>query len=175
MKKNNTKKVKTIKNDKYYSEEQREIIRFCVILGVIILAVAIIYFISEKARSKNIYNYGNVLAGTVDYDITSIGSMLNKPYDEYYVAIYNEESAEAVYYSAILNKYLNKKDPLKVYYSNLENKLNEKYYNKKGESNPKAQEVNELSLKEFTFVKVKDGKIVKYLESIEDVRKELSV
>ena len=61
-----------------------------------------------------------------------------------------------------------------MYYIDLSNKLNESYYSEE-ESNPKATNIKELKLGDFTLIKVKDGKIVKYLEDEKEVKKELGM
>lgn len=166
---------KIAKEGKYISDEAREIRRFAIILISIIIVVLVVYGVSKVfiKENKNI-NEETVTAGVIDYDKVSIGTMLNRNQDEYYVVIYDGEDANAVLYSALINKYISKEKHLPIYYCDLGNKLNSKYYNK-DKSNPNAKTIEELSLKEFTLIKVKNSKIVKYIENLDTFKSELGL
>ena len=173
-------KKNVLKSQKYYSEEQQEIRRFVIILGSIILVILAIYIISNISGKKNTYHYNEVKEGVINNDIVTIGTMFNRPEGEYYVIVYDEKDVDAITYESVLNQYNNyysagfKKD--KVYHCNLANKLNEDYIAKEGEkSNPKAKTIDDLKLGKFTFLKIKDGKITKYIEDIDKVKVELGV
>lgn len=170
-------KGKKVKEQKFRSEEQQEVIRFIGILIGIIVIIGAVYVVSNVfIKKEDSENNSGVVAGQINYDLVSIGTMLNRPDTEYYVAIYNKSEADAIIYSAIINNYLNKKDSLPIYFCDLENSLNKEYYvGKDKESNPKATKIEDLALSDFTFIKVKNGKITKYIEKIDDVKKELNV
>ena len=170
------KKVNKVSKLDYLNDDQREVLRFVVILLVIIVVVVIIYFISYFASLKNEYHYNDeATEATINYDTVTVGTMFNRPEGTYYVALYKDDLADAVYYSALFNKYMNQEDALKIYYCNLNNKLNEKYYTADGKSNPKATSINDVKFGEFTFVKISKGKITKYYEDITKVKKELNI
>ena len=163
------------KKEKYVSEESVEVKRFVfILLGIIVLVLAfygITKLIDKKDNSIDI----TVTEGEINYDITSIGTMLNKNDDEYYVMIYNQESTDAVLYSSIINKYTSGENSLNVYFCDLGNKLNEQYHVKEGsKTNTNASSIDELALGDLTLIRVKKGKIVKYIESLEAIKKELS-
>lgn len=168
---------KHIKQDKYLSDDAKEIRRFVIILFSVIVAVLIVYGISRVLIDEPDDSYvRNTTAGEIDYDMVSIGTMLNRNYDEYYVAIYDEEDPKAIYYSTIITLYTNEDDAIKVYYCNLGNYLNQKYKVKEGEqTNPNAKDISELSLGDLTLIKVENGKIVKYLEGLDTIRKEFGI
>ena len=170
--KNNSKKIKTIK---YHSEEQKEIFKFVIILGVILIIVGVLYLFSSVASSKNTYHYNDTTKGSINYDVVSVGTMFNRVEDEYYVAIYDADSSDAIYYASVINNYQQNPDSLKVYFCNLANKLNADYYVKDGKTNPNAKKISDLAFGDFTFVKIKNGKIVNYLENISDVKYELGI
>ena len=84
-------KKKTIKEEKYMSDESREVRNFVIILLSVIVIVLIVYgvskvFIDDEPASTE----KNVQKGVIDYDKVSVGTMLNRNYSEYYVAIYDE-------------------------------------------------------------------------------------
>lgn len=177
-KKEKSKKISKIKEKTtYLSDEQREVMNFIIIIVGIVALIGVIYGVS-KIFIKNAEPESNeeVVAGAIDYDVVSIGTMFNRPIDEYYVAIYNKEDAQAIYYSAIINKYMNKEKSLKVYFCDLNNSLNKKYYvGTNGETNPNAKKITDLALGDLTFIKIKDGKIKKYLETVDEIKKELGL
>lgn len=173
-----TKNIKKVDIDKYTSEESKEVKRFIIILISIIVLVLAVYGITRlinKNKDDN-NNDRTVTAGSIDYDIVSVGTLFNRADSEYYVIVYDGESANAIYYSALMNKYMDKEKSNKVYFCDLSNELNKKYYvgdNK--ESNPKATTSSELAFKDLTLIKIKDGKIVKYLESLDTIKTQLGV
>lgn len=177
--KNNQKKNKKnkLKQEKYISEEAQEIRRFVIILFSVIIFVLLVYGITRALSDDPVDNTEKeVVAGEIDYDMVTIGTMLNRNLSEYYVAIYDEENPKAVYYSTIIAKYAEGEDAIKVYYCNLGNKLNEKYQAEDdSKTNPDAKSIDELSLGELTLIKVKKGKIVKYLEGVDTIREEFGV
>lgn len=184
MKQNNKKvklndkvdKKKRMKPVRYVSEETRELRKFIIILLSIIAIVIVVYGISKVLIKDKDETTGNdVTAGVVDYDIVSIGTMLNRNIDEYYVMIYDANDSNAVLYSSMINKYISKEKAKKIFFCDLGNKLNSEYYAKDKDSNPKAKSINELALKELTLIKVKNGKIVKYIEDVDTMKKELDI
>ena len=172
-KKNN----KHLKQDKYVSDDAKEIRRFVIILFSVIVLVLIVYGISRVLIDEPDDTYiRNTTAGVIDYDMVSIGTMLNRNYDEYYVAIYDEDDPKAIYYSTIISLYADGDDAIKVYYCNLGNYLNQEYKVRDGEhTNPDAKSIDELALGNLTLIKVKNGKIVKYLEELDAIREEFDV
>ena len=157
------------------NEDEKEILRFIVIVVVILLVVGIIYLISYFKERQNEYHYDDVKSGVVDSGIVTIGTMLNKAEDEYYVAIYKDDDTKATYYNNIISSYASKEKALNVYYCNLNNKLNEDYIAKDGKSNPKAKKMEDLQLGDFTLLKIKEGKITKYIEDTTKFEEELQI
>lgn len=166
----------TKKINNFKTEEQKEIIKFVIILVVVVALVVGIYFFTKKFVTKEEEKTETQeVTGTVNYNVTIVGELLNRPYDEYYVIIYDSTSNKAAKYQSIYSKFTTgEKSTTKMYYIDLANKLNEPYYNS-DETNPKVTSIKELKLGDFTLIKVKDGKINKYLEDEEAVKKELGM
>lgn len=166
-----------LKQDKYVSDDSKEIRRFVIILFSVIIIVLIVYGISRVLIDEPDDTYvRNTTAGVIDYDMVSIGTMLNRNYDEYYVAIYDEEDPKAVYYSTIISLYTENDDAIKVYYCNLGNYLNQKYKaSEDGQTNPEATSISELALGDLTLIRVENGEIVDYLEGLDTIREEFGV
>ena len=59
---------------------------------------------------------------------------------------------------------------------NRANELNKKYYvGEDKDSNPNATTSSELAFKDLTLIKIKNGKIVKYLETLDTIKTELGI
>ena len=173
-----TKKTKNgINIDKYTSEESKEVKRFIIILFSIIVLVLAVYGVTRLLnKNKDTKTDDNVTAGAIDYDKVSVGTLLNKSDEEYYVIVYDGSASEAVYYSALVTKYMNNEKSLPVYFCDLNNKFNKDYYvGTDGKSNQNAKSVSEFAFKDLTLVKIKKGEVVKYIETLDTIKKELKV
>ena len=170
----NTKNKKGINIDKYETDEAKEVKRFVFILLGIIIVVLACYGITKVVKDKKTGdNEENATTGVIDYDKVSVGTILNRNINEYYVIVYNQKDENAMYYSAIVTKYL-KNDKEASYYL-LDNELNAKFYSKDKDSNPKAKDASEFSFKDLTLIKVKNGKVDKYIEDLDTIKAELSI
>ena len=168
---------KKLNIDKFESDESKEVKKFIIILLSIIVVVLAVYGITRLVNKDNDEDSTReVTAGEIDYDIVSVGTLFNRADSEYYVIVYDGEDASAIYYSALMNKYMNKEKAIKVFFCDLANELNKKYYvGEDGSSNPKATKAGELAFKDLTLIKIKNGKIVKYLESLDTIKTELGI
>lgn len=167
-----TKKVKGIKIENNASDDN-EVKTFIIIVVIIAALVGVIYSLTEYFSKDE--NVDEVVAGEIDYDKTSVGTILTRPYDNYYVMVYNSEDSKAVLYSTILTRYMennNDKDYLKIYYCDLNNTLNSKYYNvdADGKSNTEAKNVEDFDFGDLTLLKIENGKITKYIEDYEKIK-----
>ena len=158
MGKKNNKINKVVKHN--MNNLDNEIYRFIVIFFIITLVVIGLYFLSKGIVSKRTSSENTVDTIEIAYDKLNVGMIFNRPYDEYYIMIYDSNIEQAVYYSAIITKYRNKD--------------NHSYYSGKENGNEKATNINELSFGNLTLLKIKNGKIVLYLENINDIKKELN-
>lgn len=172
-----TRNIKKVDIDKYTSEESKEVKRFIIILLSIIVLVLAVYGITRLVnKDKNNNDDRTVTAGSIDYDKVSVGTLFNRADSEYYVIVYDGEAPNAIYYSALMNKYMDKEKSNKVYFCDLSNELNKKYYvGEDKDSNPNATTSSELAFKDLTLIKIKNGKIVKYLETLDTIKTELGI
>ncbi len=170
------KNTKRIKKENYLSEEQNEAVRFIKILLIIIIGVVIVYFFTRAFVTKDLFNKKteekNPVAGEIDYSMTLIGNMLNKPEDEYYVIIYSSEDTLANYYNNLVTRYNKNKKPLAVYTADLANELNKNFVSSEA-SNLNAKDINDFRVKDLALLKIKKGKIVKTFDTEEKIVKEL--
>jgi len=169
------KNVKNIKMGSIDNNEDENAIKKFVIISIVIgLLIAVVYGFTELLKDEE-EAPNEVIAGSINYDKVTVGTILNRPYDEYYVIVYDVENSDAVLYSTLMTKYMQhkeEKDYLKIYYCDLSNTLNNKYYNvgNDNKSNPKATSVEEFDFSDLTLLKIKNGKITKYIESIDEIK-----
>jgi len=157
------------KDVKVRSEAEELIRKFLLILTIIIVIIIGVYFGTKLLVNNPVNETETSETGEINYDIVTVGTMLNKSNDEYYVLAYNSQDVEAIYYSSLMTKY-QAKEKLNIYFLDLDNSLNEKYNANGGETNPKAKTIEELKLGKITLINVKNGKINKYIEDIEQIK-----
>ncbi len=169
-----TKKNKEIKKSaeliKQTNEDTDQVKTFIYILvGVAIVAVAL-YFISSRYVVKDgVKKTNEPTETTIIYNNVNVGNVFNRPYDEYYVFAFDPDSLQAPHYSAILNSFDASKT--KMYFLDLSIDMNKEYV--KDASNRDATKASELAFKGPTLLMIKDGKISKYIENVEEIAKEL--
>lgn len=157
------------------NENTNEMKTFAIILFVIIIVIIAVYFITGWIKGDDSTSADKeTTAGTINYAVTNVGSMLNKPENKYYVMLYDAEDERAIYYSVLITNYASIENSLKVYYSNTGNYLNTLYVSDNDTTNPSATTIDELSLGRVTLIKVENGKITKYIEDEEKMKLELS-
>ena len=171
LKEKKVKKLK-IKGEKFRTEEQTEIIRFIWILIIVLVIIVGVYFLTRIFVTKDLLNNEDketeVIEGSINYNVTLIGALLNKQEEEYYVYIYDPENIRSVYYSSLVNIYTQNEDHLKVYYANLANELNAKFYDPEN-INTKVDSISDLRVGDVTLIRVKKGKIVETLTDEESI------
>lgn len=166
------KTTKKIKKEVYHSDEQIEIMNFVKIIIVLIIFIGGIYlisriFINKKDDEKNT----ETTTVEVNYDKAIIGNVFNRPYDEYYAIIYNSTANDASLLSAIISKYSAKEDSIKIYSVDLDNSLNNSYYDKDNQNI--TTDLNSLKVGDYTLLKIQNHKIVKSFTSIDEIKTEL--
>lgn len=181
----NMKKSKQLKNEKTKNikinipntDDENVIKKLIIIIAVIVVVAAVVYATTELLGKKETEtNEPGVIAGEINYDKVSVGTILNRADAHYYVMVYNGEEADAMLYSTILTKYAAKEDSLKIYYCDLNNKLNSSYYNVNNDnvSNTNPKKTEEFDFGDITLLEIKNGKITKYLEDLEAIKKQLA-
>lgn len=168
-------KSKRIKVDLNRDVEEENNIRVLIIIVIVIVVlIGIVYGITEAVKKENPIQ-DEIKTGSINYDKTTVGTILNRPYDEYFVLLYDATDSNAVLYSTILTKYLQNtenKDFTKIYFCDLDNKLNEKYYNvnNDGKSNKKANKVEDFDFMDLTLLKIEKGKVIQYVEDLDKIK-----
>lgn len=158
------------------TEEQAVLKKFVIIVLILIVLIVGIYFFTRAFVTKDLKDNktNETTEVTFDYSKIILGTLLNRPYDEYYVIAYNSEDLQVNYYANMISMYSSKEDAKKIYVADLNDSLNEKFYNK-SETNPSAKKVEDLKLGDLTLIKIKDKNIVKYVEGTQNIKSELGI
>lgn len=163
------------------TEEQKEMTRFLVVLIGLILIIVGIYFFTRVFVTKDLFtnkdnSESEYTTGVVDNTAAIVGNMLNRLETEYYVALLNYDNPESYFYNTLISNYLEKENALKFYYVDLTNSLNKKYLATEGKTiSTNYKDLDSLKLGDITIIRVKKGKVVKFLIDEDSIRKELNV
>ena len=167
--------AKRIKKDKYQSEDQNEIKRFIIIIAIIMVLIVGVYFFTRIFVSKDLFDKdeSTIEPGAIDYNLTLIGSMLNKPEEEYFVMIYDSSASDYVYYAGIASNYSGNEQALKLYNADLDNEFNKGYVG--AEANAKTDNLEEFKVTGPTLLKIKKGKITNAYLTKENITEALKI
>ncbi len=157
------KKMKSIKYESSDTKEVRNLI--FIVLGIAVVLVGL-YFLT--ARSIKRQNNANI---TFDYNICTVGTMFNRPYEEYYVFLYGSDNEKASTYKSLATTYAKKEGALKIYTVDLNANLDNKYLS--DSSNTKPTKSSEVKIKDSALVHIKNGQVVNYYETASDYEKVL--
>lgn len=158
----------------YKTEEQEEITRFIIILLVVVAVVLGVYFFTKNIVKKTkLDTTDSSVEGSINYDVVTVGTMLNKQDKEYYVIAYDKEDDSAVLYDTIINLYKDKESIYPIYVCDLNNDLNKEYVAQ--ESNPAATKIEDFRFNGITLLKIKKGKVIKYIEGLDSIKTELDI
>jgi len=174
------KSIKTKKKNKinYSTGEQAEVKNFIIVIIVVLLCVVGIYFLTRIFVTKDLFTHESpkqedTLPVEVNYDVAMVGTIMNRPYDEYYVAVYDTTGKNNYDMASIVSTYKGKKK-LHIYRVDLNEHLNKEYY-KPEEVNTKATGVEDFKFGDVTLLRIKKGKITKYITEIDAIKKELDI
>ena len=180
-KKKKVDKSKKVNNNKvtYRTSEQDEMIKFVAVILVVLLCVGGIYLFTRAFVTKDLFKDDKetsevVKEGTVNYDVAIMGQLLNRPYKQYYVAIYDTTGDYASDMYALTYNYSQLENHKHMYTIDLANELNKSYYDVEN-VNTKATKVSEMKVGDITLIKVKNGKIDKYVVDYAKMQKELGI
>lgn len=178
MEKDKTKKK--VKKVKYKTAEQEEMRKFILVIVVVLVCVSAVYLLTRAFVTKDLFdkkdenNTEEIAEGVVNYSVAIVGQILNRPYDQYYVVVFDREGDYSSDMSSLVSTYNMGENPLHVYVVDLSNKLNKDFYDPENVNN-KAKSVSEFKFGDITLIKVKKGKVDKYITDYAKMQKELKV
>lgn len=159
------------RKEKFYSDEQKEIMKFSKILFGLVLIIVLLYLFTVYVVNKEETYKRTNTEGKVQYESIYLGTMLNRSDDEYYVFITDYKNLDSNLYNAPISEYKAKAGHLPIYSADLSNELNKSFIDKK--SSYKTDTIEDFKVKGTTLVKVKNSKIVKFIENKENIISEL--
>lgn len=151
---------------KRQNPETNEIRTLLIITAVIILIVAGLYYVTDNSLSKKKAEEENKTA-EINYGEIIIGNIFNLPAKEYYVLVYNQEADNAASYESVYNNYIGKEDALPIYEVDLSLKFNSGFVSEI--SNTKPTKASEIAIKEVALILIKNGKVINYFETLEEI------
>ena len=159
----NKQKVYNSKNVEYGTE----IKNLLKILGIIVLVLAVIYFVVGIFITKDIklfnQNTDTEIETTIQYDEILAGETFNRNSSEYYVIFTDSTGNYYSLYKNIVDSNNNKK----IYIVDTSNPLNAMYISE--ETNPNAQKASELKIKDNTMIKISNQQNVLYIENKDEI------
>lgn len=157
---------------KFYTDEQKEISSFVKIIIGMVLILFVMYFVTNKIASNNVDYSKTYTDGSVGYSSIIIGSLLNRADEEYYVLIFDSENVDNTYVINKASEYASDEKSLPLYTADLSHELNKKFLSDK--SSYKKDSLDNFKVSGTTLVKVKGSSIVKFIEGIDNIKKELN-
>ncbi|MDD2410040.1 MAG: hypothetical protein PHD03_04925 [Bacilli bacterium] len=143
-----------------------EIKTLLIIIAIIILVVIGLYYFTESSLNKKKAKEENKVP-EISYKETILGNIFNLPLKEYYIIAYNKDADKASNYEKLYNTYSNKEVALPIYVVDLSLKFNS--FSISEITNKKPNNASEVAIKEAALILIKDGKVSKYFESIEEM------
>lgn len=160
------------KKEKFYTEEQKEIYSFIKILVVLIIIFVGLYLFTTLVVDKKEKMKRSNKEGTVQYSSISVGMILNRADENYYVLVFDSEDINTSYLVNKASSYKSNLKALPLYTADLSLEFNKPFVS--DESFYKSDSVSDIRFKGVTLIKVSKGKIVKFIEDEELIDKELS-
>ena len=174
------KNKKTKNRIKYSTGEGDEIKNLLLVILIVVIIVGALYLATRLFVTKDLFKkeepeVETVTPGSISYDKIIMGQLLNRPYNEYYVAIYDASKGDYIIeMMSLVSNYNQAKNHLHIYTVDLSNKLNEEYYDP-DKVNVDAKSLDDIKVGDITLIKVKKGAIVKYIVDLEKMEKELGL
>lgn len=169
MAKNKIKKVIKVKDE----EAEMKVKTLAITFLIMIIACIGLYYLTEKVVLKKQQKDNNSEIEVIENTrVILLGNLLSQNNKEYYVLVYDFDDKYKSYFTDLIEGYYNDLN-VKLYTSNLKEGLNKPYIGEK--SNPEAETIKELKVNGPTLIKVKENRIVKYLEGEPKIKEELSI
>ena len=138
--------------------------KLTIVATIFIACTITINTISNKKENNNTSEV------TFNYDEATIGTMFNRPYDEYYAFIYDSTDDNSAVYNNIVKTYRAKDNAKKIYFIDLNDGLNKIAVSDTTNKNPVSSE--EVKVNGSALYLIKNGKVISaYTESYDKVLK----
>lgn len=155
------KKLKKIKQKREISDNEKEVKSFICILIIVLLLATCLYLIANSSNKNSELSTNT----NIQYNDISVGMILNRNYDEYYVLVYDFTNSD---YNSLVSSYRSL-EKQKLYTVDINDKINKDFISD-SESNPKAAKVDEFMFNEATLLYIKDNNVVKYITGEKNIK-----
>ncbi len=166
QKRERNKTVEKTKKDEFI-EVIKNICGILIFLGVAYLCV---YGMTKLGLFEKGYTAPEKEEATIDTDYIAIGSVFNRKDKEYYVVFDNYKDSYVK--NAYIDTLISEKIKTKVYKVDMGQNENKKFISE--EENPKAKTASELKIKGITIIKIKNGKLDKYISGNDAIEEYLN-
>lgn len=152
--------------------ENNEVVSYIKIIIAILLILGVVYLITFLLNKNGLFQKGytapTISDAIINYDELLLGSVFEKGNGTYYVYLDNLTEITNV---QTYNKVSNYKGDTPLYFVNMQSSFNSKYISEA--SNKNAKNASELKITVPTLLKISNGKIVSYLDTLDSITGEL--
>lgn len=145
------------------SSDTNQINKFLKILLVVIVFFGLIYLLTVKVVKDD-----KTTEETITYNEAIVGNSLTLSTDKYYVLFYDAKSDIAGYFDSWQDAYITAASTPKLYYVDLSKTINKKYVTTE-DSNSNPTKGSEFKIKNGTMIIVENGKIINYIENLQEI------
>ncbi len=155
---------------KQVNDADDQIRKFVIILtGVAVICVLSYLFTAKFLVKDKTKDTDKKDETSISYDNIRVGNIFNRPYDSYYVLA--TDLTKDTTYQSLVGTFTTNHSNTKVYFIDLSLSVNKEYI---GKSNKNATKASEIKLSDPTLIKIKNGKIVSYLDNKNSIENELN-
>ena len=162
-----------LKTINYQSEDMKEIKTLIIITVIVVLIAVGLYFFTDRILQNQTRDIPEPPPAPISYTNTIVGRIFDKPYNEYYVFLFSSADDRAPLFSGLLRNFDRDEDALKIYFVNLNIGFNDYVLNE--ESNPRPTNAEEVQINEFALMRFRNGRVVAFYETVEDIENALSI
>ena len=144
--------------------------KMIIILVSILLVLGLFYLIVGIANGSIDLNKNE----PVEIQTSEIlaGSTFKQSDEEYLVLYYDFTKDNAEEYTNLISTYTSKENSITIYVVDLSRKFNSSYISDESNTNP--ENASELKVKDPTLIRIKDKKVVKYIDNIDEIKNYMS-
>ena len=151
-------------------EEEKAVRNFVIIFVIVILAAVGLYFFTKNVvKKEESTSTEETKEVEIDNSLAIVGTILNRAEENYYVILFKSDASNVSEYEDLKSQYT-LSNTKALYYVDLANALNSKYYDKDN-TNYTAENVNDLRFGDITVLEIKNGKIVKSYNTVDKIKK----
>jgi len=133
------------------------------LLFIILIIILAFYALTNFLMSRPTNNKESIDEAEIQYDEILIGSIYTVTSDQHYVLVELEEDYLTL--NNIVTLYKNKEDAIKIYISDLNHIMNQKYLKEESDF-----ETRFPTFKETTLIKIVNNSIVEHYEGIDKIK-----